>query len=83
MTSINNERPEQAASVLADNHAELNKLIVDLLVTLEEGDKASAFERLDLLWARLAVHIRAEHLLPFSFYLERSTCKIHCEARRA
>lgn len=75
MTSINNERPEQAASVLADNHAELNKLIVDLRVTLEEGDKARAFERLDLLWARLAVHIRAEHLCLFPSILNAPRAK--------
>ena len=75
MTSINYERPEQEASVLVDDHAELNKLIVQLLVRLDEGDKARAFERLDLLWARLAVHIRAEHLWLFPSILSAPRAK--------
>lgn len=65
MPSTSNKRPEQAASVLADDHSEIDTLIGDLLSALEEGDKSKAFAGLDLLWARLAVHIRAEHLCLF------------------
>lgn len=70
MTSISEEGPEHAASVLADDHSEIDILIGDLLAALEEGVKSKAFARLDLLWARLAVHIRAEHLYLFPSILE-------------
>ena len=70
MTSISKEGPEHAASVLADDHSEIDTLIGDLLSALDEGDKSKAFARLDLLWARLAVHIRAEHLCLFPSILE-------------
>jgi hemerythrin superfamily protein len=65
MPSINNEPRELPASVLTDDHSEIDTLARDLLAALEEGDKLKAFARLDLLWARLAVHIRAEHLCLF------------------
>jgi hypothetical protein len=70
MPSISSERPADAASMLADHHSELDTLIGELLAALEAGDKAKAFERLDLLWARLAVHIRAEHLCLFPSILD-------------
>ena len=57
--------PEMAASVLTDDHAKIDTLTGDLLAALEEGDKLKVFALLDLLWARLAVHIRAEHLCLF------------------
>jgi len=62
--------PEMAASVLAHDHSEIDTLTGDLLAALEEGDKLKVFARLDLLWARLAVHIRAEHLCLFPSILE-------------
>jgi hypothetical protein len=70
MPSINNEQLEQAASVLADDHLEIDTLIRDLMTALAEGNKSQAFAGLDLLWARLAVHIRAEHLCLFPSILE-------------
>jgi hemerythrin superfamily protein len=70
MPAISNEPPEQTASLLADDHSEIDTLIGDLLSALDEGDKSKAFARLDLLWARLAVHIRAEHLCLFPSILE-------------
>ena len=69
MTSIG-EGPEHAASVLADDRWEIDILIGDLSAALEEGEKSQAFARPDLLWARLAVHIRAEHLCLFPSILE-------------
>ena len=88
MTSISEEGPEQAASVLADDHSEIDILIGDLLAALEEGEKSKAFARLDLLWARLAVHIRAEHLCLFPSILEAnfsdtSSGPTYQEAQRA
>ena len=51
--------------MLAHDHSEIDTLIADLLAALEKGDQLQVFPRLDLLWARLAVHIRAEHLCLF------------------
>ena len=65
MSSISNELPGHAASVLAGDHSEIDRLTVNSLAALEDGDKSKAFAALDLLWARLAVHIRAEHLCLF------------------
>jgi hypothetical protein len=65
MPSINNERRQLSASVLVDDHLEIDTLTGDLLGALEGDDKLKVFARLDLLWTRLAVHIRAEHLCLF------------------
>jgi hypothetical protein len=70
MPSDNNDRPELAASVLTDDHSEIDTLTGNLLGALEEGDTLKVFARLDHLWARLAVHIRAEHLCLFPSILE-------------
>ena len=52
--------------MLAEDHAALDKLLGTLLVALDEGEASTIFLRLDLFWARLAMHIRAEnlHLFP-------------------
>ena len=64
MPSANNQPPE-AADVLADDHSEIDRLIHNVLTALERANKGQSFELLDLVWARLAVHIRAEHLCLF------------------
>lgn len=53
-------------SLLAHDHEELAQLLVELDAKLEQLDVAEAFKLLDLFWARLAIHIRAEnlHLFP-------------------
>ena len=70
VTLISNEWSEQAGVVLAEDHFEIDTLIGDLLSAVNERDKSTAIARLDLLWARLAVHIRAEHLCLFPSVLE-------------
>lgn len=52
--------------MLADDHAALAELLDELIASLNAGDATEAFARLDLIWARLAMHIRAEnlHLFP-------------------
>jgi hypothetical protein len=70
MPSSSKEGSQDAARVLADDHSEIDILIGDLLAALDEGEKSKTFARLDLLWARLAVHIRAEHLCLFPSILE-------------
>ena len=47
---------------LADDHVALDELLKQLHAALDRDDVNAAFEKLDLFWAKLAVHIRAEHL---------------------
>jgi hemerythrin superfamily protein len=49
-------------ALLTMDHEALDRLLGDLLEEFDKGDKIRVFEKLDLLWARLAMHIRAEHL---------------------
>jgi hypothetical protein len=49
-------------SLLEADHESLGKLLSKLDALLAEPDIARALDLLDLFWARLAVHIRAEHL---------------------
>lgn len=56
------------ASVLTDDHSEIDTLTGVLLAALEEGDKLKIFAHLDFLWARLAVYIsrsNASHTIKF------------------
>jgi hypothetical protein len=54
------------ASLLENDHESLGELLTELDAELAKANIARAFEVLDLFWARLAVHIRAEnlHLFP-------------------
>lgn len=70
MSGINNQQQQEVARALADDHSEVNKLIHRLLAALDQENKSQSFELLDLLWARLAVHIRAEHLCLFPSILD-------------
>jgi hemerythrin superfamily protein len=56
------ERSQEAERLLVEDHAALDELFRFLLGALDAGDAIEAFAHLDLLWARLAMHIRAEHL---------------------
>src|SRR5262245_4137840 len=47
---------------LATDHVALDKLLQELKTALSNGDVAVSYAKLDLFWAKLAVHIRAEHL---------------------
>lgn len=47
---------------LSDDHDAVNELLKQLLTALDNKEIQTSYARLDLLWARLAVHIRAEHL---------------------
>ena len=50
---------------LAHDHAELGKLLGEVKAALDNKDVARTNASLDLFWARLAIHIRAEHLHVF------------------
>lgn len=47
---------------LMEDHAELGDLLNQLIAALDANDIARSHATLDLFWARLAIHIRAEHL---------------------
>jgi hypothetical protein len=66
--------------LLVDDHAEVDALFRDLWREFDGGDARGVFEKLDYLWARLAVHIRAEHLHLFPALLAASEAKRHEEA---
>jgi len=61
--------------ILESNHRELDRLLVELLddLSADERDPVSTYHRLDLFWARLAVHIRAEHLVLFPAVLSAAS----------
>ena len=50
---------------LATDHADLAELLSELHTALDAGDTKLSYARLDRFWARLGVHIRAEHLALF------------------
>lgn len=66
-------RPRQQ---LTDDHAKLETLLKQLQAALASGDVKESYATLDLFWARLAVHIRAEHLHLFSEVMIRVREKV-------
>jgi hypothetical protein len=60
------EMKNSVESLLEDDHASLDQLLIELDTELTKPDIDRPFELLDLFWARLAVHIRAENLHLFS-----------------
>ena len=52
----------QVSEQLIDDHVALDKVLKQLQTALRSSDVETAHTKLDLFWARLAVHIRAEHL---------------------
>ena len=53
------------SDLLAHDHADLGKVFYDLCVAFQIGEVQQIHQHLDLFWARLAVHIRAEHVVLF------------------
>jgi hemerythrin-like domain-containing protein len=60
------EESPSVEELLGDDHKQLDELLKALLAARDQPDPRTLFERLDLFWARLAMHIRAEnlHLFP-------------------
>lgn len=56
--------------LLADDHNEIDLLLEDALTALTSGADGEAYRKIDYFWARLAMHIRAEHLHLFPALLE-------------
>jgi hypothetical protein len=57
--------PLEGTKPLAPDHAALHDVLSQLHTALNSGDVAGSHSQLDLFRARLAVHIRAEHLYLF------------------
>ncbi|OLE52229.1 MAG: hypothetical protein AUG51_19180 [Acidobacteria bacterium 13_1_20CM_3_53_8] len=66
----NSMKQDSTKSLLEEDHASLGGLIEELCAALDGSDVARSFALLDLVWARLAVHIRAEHLCLFPAILD-------------
>jgi hemerythrin superfamily protein len=67
-------------SLLENDHESLGQLFLELDLALTRPDDARGFELLDLFWARLAIHIRAEHLHLFPA-LSRAASKTSRQSR--
>ena len=61
-----------AEKLLVSDHGEIDVLIANAFAAVGSGDVLDALAVLDRLWARLAVHIRAEHLHLFPALLSGS-----------
>jgi hemerythrin superfamily protein len=61
----------QAREQLSDDHHAVGEVLKQLLTALDNKDVQTSYSKLDLLWARLAVHIRAEHLHLFPAVIGR------------
>ncbi len=57
-------------NALSNDHADVDVLLSDVFQKLEGGTASDALNALDLFWARLAMHIRAEHLHLFPAVLK-------------
>jgi hypothetical protein len=69
--------------LLEDDHESVGRLFDELRASPRAGTDARATRRLlDEVWARLAVHIRAEHLRLFPAVLQatRADARLHAEA---
>jgi hypothetical protein len=55
----------QVSQQLIDDHAAIDRVLKELQSALWSSDLETAHAKLDLFWARLAVHVRAEHLHVF------------------
>jgi hemerythrin HHE cation binding domain-containing protein len=51
-----------AHELLSHDHEAVHEVLAQLLTALNNRQVQASYDKLDLLWARLAVHIRAEHL---------------------
>jgi Hemerythrin HHE cation binding domain len=61
--------------ILEDDHQSLSHLFIELDGELAKANMARSFELLDLFWARLAMHIRAENLHLFPSLANASAAK--------
>jgi len=58
--------------LLTSDHSQIEAIQFQLFAAFETGIVEKIFEKLDIFWARLAIHIRAEHLHLFPAILKAS-----------
>jgi hypothetical protein len=84
-------RSNITTDLLADDHAEVNNLFRELWREFDGwGGARGVFSRTDYLWARLAVHVRAEHnrteehvyLWPVAFLTESELDAVRAGTKR-
>jgi hypothetical protein len=63
--------------LLTDDHLELDELFDRLFVAVDSGDVTEVHKHLDLFWARLAMHIRAENLHLFPSILRAARFEVN------
>jgi predicted phosphohydrolase len=63
-------KPDATENLLEEDHRSIDDFVAQLCAALEAHDAEQSFALLDLVWARLAVHIRAEHLCLFPALLD-------------
>lgn len=78
---------QNVEELLAADHRALDVLLRELIADFYVSDASATFSRLDLFWARLAMHIRAENLHLFPAILDAGDDKFggqdSVEAREA
>jgi len=57
---------DRVQSLLEADHQSLNSLLIEIDADINNPDISRIFAQVDRFWARLAVHIRAEHLQLFA-----------------
>ena len=68
-------RSDMMTDLLVTDHSEVDAMFHELWREFDRGGARGVFEKLDYLWARLAVHIRAEHLHLFPALLAASDAR--------
>jgi len=63
-------KTDTTENLLEEDHRSIDDFVAQLCAALEAQDAEQSFALLDLVWARLAVHIRAEHLCLFPALLD-------------
>ena len=63
---------QQNDILLVHDHSNLDELLEQVFDALGRSDRPRTFLTLDQFWARLAIHIRAEHLHLFPALLQKS-----------
>lgn len=61
---------QDVEGLLARDHRSLDFLLQEVIAAFDDNNASGVLARLDLLWARLAMHIRAENLHLFSVTLK-------------
>ena len=84
---MSSPKEQDVEELLAADHRALDLLLKELIADFHISEVSTTFSRLDLFWARLAMHIRAENLHLFPAILEavedKSGGQNSAEAREA